>query len=335
MGAFAEAATGLLNLNDQERTVFNVLTKACWPGPLSIVARAQTIVPAEVTAHSEFVAVRCPSHPLARELIKAAAVPVAAPSANRFGHISPTTADHVRSDLGHVEGLQILDGGPCEVGIESTVAKLDLPRLLILRKGGTTKERLQAVLADAFAGGILQELVTVEHYDELPVNTELGTRGTENSGVVQQPLGSPGLMLTHYAPDVPTTLISLGTPGCAPQESERLSARPAHSILVDFSRRMQSVETQFLRTFHLCDEVVDGDVAEAACTNVFAILRAAEDFALSHRADLICIGDFDPADLGGYAEALHNRLLRAASGRRAILCTVDGPHFIANVQPAT
>merc|ERR1712151_1135309 len=116
-----------------------------------------------VTASTNFVAVRCPDHSVARQLIAAAGVPLAAPSANRFGHISPTTAEHVLEDLGHVEGLRILDGGPCGIGIESTVLKLDLEerRVVVLRKGGVTKDKLEQVMADAFSDGVLASKIMV------------------------------------------------------------------------------------------------------------------------------------------------------------------------------
>merc|ERR1712151_865367 len=122
-----------------------------------------------VTASTNFVAVRCPDHSVARQLISAAGVPLAAPSANRFGHISPTTAEHVLEDLGHVDGLRILDGGPCGIGIESTVLKLDLPcqQVVVLRKGGVTKETLGRVPADAFQQGKLTQNVKVEYSEKL------------------------------------------------------------------------------------------------------------------------------------------------------------------------
>ncbi|OLQ13944.1 Threonylcarbamoyl-AMP synthase [Symbiodinium microadriaticum] len=142
----AADAHALLDLDPDARAVFDVLTKEFWPGPLSIVGPARPVVPPQVTASTGFVAVRCPSHPLARQLVEAAGKPLAAPSANRFGHISPTLPDHVLQDLQHVPFLQILDGGPCNVGIESTVLKLDLASsaksLLLLRQGGVPRERL-------------------------------------------------------------------------------------------------------------------------------------------------------------------------------------------------
>lgn len=105
-----------------------------WPGPLSIVLRKRASIPDNVTAGLPTVGVRMPRHPTALALIKAARVPIAAPSANRFSELSPTTAEHVVESLGDSVDL-VLDGGPCEVGIESTVVSLTGPEPVVLRPG--------------------------------------------------------------------------------------------------------------------------------------------------------------------------------------------------------
>ncbi len=104
-----------------------------WPGPLTLVLPKAPIVPDEVTAGLNTVGIRMPAHPVALDLIRAAGVPIAAPSANRFTQLSPTTAGHVREAFG--DGLMILDGGPTEVGIESTVLSLAGPEPVLLRPG--------------------------------------------------------------------------------------------------------------------------------------------------------------------------------------------------------
>lgn len=155
------------------------LAAACWPGPLTLVLRRRPGVPDVVTAGLETVAVRVPAHPLALALLRACGVPLAAPSANPFGRISPTTAAHVREQLGDAVA-EVLDGGPCSVGIESTVLQVDPP--CILRPGGTTRAHLEAVL---------QEPVAVA---TAPVRAQaLG-------------LPSPGLLASHYAPRTPLVL---------------------------------------------------------------------------------------------------------------------------------
>lgn len=153
------------------------LAEAFWPGPLTlVVARAPGCPVAELaTAGLDTVALRVPSHAVARALIEAAGVPVAAPSANRSGHVSATTAQHVAADLGpHV--AMILDGGPCEHGIESTVLDVTgaVPRLL--RPGAVTTAAIERV-----AGAL----------------TTAATGETANDP--RRP-ASPGLLASHYAP---------------------------------------------------------------------------------------------------------------------------------------
>ncbi len=114
-----------------------------WPGPLTVVAKKVAAIPDRVTAGHDTVAVRVPAHPMAKALLEAAGVPVAAPSANPFGAVSPTRAEHVVAQLGDRVSM-VLDGGPCEVGVESTIVALDPPTLL--RPGGIALESLERVL---------------------------------------------------------------------------------------------------------------------------------------------------------------------------------------------
>ncbi|MBK3520522.1 MULTISPECIES: L-threonylcarbamoyladenylate synthase [Streptomyces] len=122
-----------------------LLAEHFWPGPLTLVLRRGRRVPLEATGGLETVAVRVPDHPVALALLAAFGGGVTAPSANRFGSVSPTTAHHVRAELG--EGVDfVLDGGPCEVGVESTIVDATGEVPAILRPGGVTREDLEAVL---------------------------------------------------------------------------------------------------------------------------------------------------------------------------------------------
>lgn len=147
------------------------LTARFWPGPLTLVARKAACVPEEVTARRATVALRMPRHPVAQALLAAAQLPVAAPSANRFGRPSPTRAEHVAADLGDRVDL-ILDAGPTELGIESTVLDLTQSPPVILRPGGVTREELGGLRV---AGGVADE-------------------------VAAKGLAGPGMSLKHYAP---------------------------------------------------------------------------------------------------------------------------------------
>lgn len=123
----------------------DTLAEACWPGPLTLVLRRHDRVPSIVSAGTNTVALRVPAHPVALALLREARLPIAAPSANRFTKISPTTAQHVADGLGEEVGL-ILDGGACAVGIESTVLDLTSPQPTILRPGGIDAGTLSELL---------------------------------------------------------------------------------------------------------------------------------------------------------------------------------------------
>ena len=164
----ADAAAALLELSAEERAVLDVLSGCFWPGPLTCIAKAAPAIPLSVTANTGFVGVRVPQHPLALELLRACALPIAAPSANRFGHVSPTRAGHVLHDLGE-KGVHVLSGdqeaeaeteaealdagATCAHGIESTVARIDgaRRRLVIFRQGAVTQRALEAALSAASA----------------------------------------------------------------------------------------------------------------------------------------------------------------------------------------
>ncbi len=150
-----------------------------WPGPLTLVLRRSPFVPDEVTAGLDTVAIRIPAHPVARALIAAAALPVAAPSANLFSRPSPTRASHVLEDLdGRID--IVLDGGATSVGVESTVLDLsgDTPR--VLRPGAVSLEMLRPLVPDVRAG--------------------------DGLATGDGPKRSPGLLTRHYSPRAPLTL---------------------------------------------------------------------------------------------------------------------------------
>ncbi len=160
------------------------LFEAFSPGPLTVVLKKKDCLPESVTAGLSTVAVRIPSHPIARALISAAGVPIAAPSSNLSGRPSPTTAEHVIADMtGRIDA--IIDGGSCSVGVESTVVEIVDEGVNILRPGGITKSDIEKVVGS----------VTVDRH----VTTEV------KSGEVPK---SPGMKYKHYAPDAEVTVIS-------------------------------------------------------------------------------------------------------------------------------
>lgn len=123
------------------------LAEALWPGPLTVVVRRADHVPPAVAGGRATIALRSPAHPVAAALLEAFGGGIAAPSANRFGRVSPTTADHVRADLGDDVDL-VLDGGPCRVGVESTIVDCTGNEVVILRPGGVPAEVLEDILGE-------------------------------------------------------------------------------------------------------------------------------------------------------------------------------------------
>ena len=125
------------------------LAAAGWPGPLTLIVPRSDRLPAAVAGGRDTVGLRVPAHPMAREMIRSAGVPVAAPSANRFGAVSPTTAEHVVADLGDLldpDRDVVLDGGPSPVGVESTIVDCTVEPVQILRAGAVTPEQVRSIL---------------------------------------------------------------------------------------------------------------------------------------------------------------------------------------------
>lgn len=172
-------AEQLAEFNEEARK----LARAFWPGALTIVLPKKACVPGIVTSDGPTVALRAPAHPLARRLLRLAGVPLAAPSANPFSYISPTTAAHVQQGLGS-RIAHILDGGDCAIGVESTVLDLTHPvRPRILRPGAISAAQVARVLK--------RPVTTIRH---------AGKRGT--------PLLAPGLLDKHYSPRTPLHVAS-------------------------------------------------------------------------------------------------------------------------------
>jgi L-threonylcarbamoyladenylate synthase len=148
------------------------LATAAWPGPLTLIVPRSPQLPPEVAGGLDTIGLRVPAHPLARELIRLAGVPLAAPSANRFGSVSPTTADHVIADLGSrldPDRDVVVDGGPCPVGVESTIVDTTVTPAQVLRAGAVTNEQVEVLLD----GGVAE---------------------------VSGPARASGMLASHYAP---------------------------------------------------------------------------------------------------------------------------------------
>jgi len=211
------------------------LAAAFWPGPLTLVVKRRPGIPDLVTAGRPSVAVRVPAHSLAHAVLQAFGGPLAAPSANPFGYLSPTRAEHVAATLGNRVEL-ILDGGPCAVGVESTIVDLrDEAAPAWLRPGGVALEDLAEVLGCALPDG----------------------RGDANAGIAAG-VGelAPGLLAAHYQPRTP--LLSFA-PGAVPP------AEPAGRAVIHFRRPAAPRQGDFWLT-------EDGDLGVAAAA-LFELLN--------------------------------------------------------------
>ncbi|MEZ5354501.1 MAG: L-threonylcarbamoyladenylate synthase [Bryobacteraceae bacterium] len=166
-----------------------LLAERFWPGPLTIIVSKKPVIPDVVTAGLPTAGLRIPRHPVALDLLRAAGIPLAAPSANLFTQLSPTTAEHVRAGLGSRADL-VLDGGPCQVGIESTVVSLAVNPPLLLRPGMIPRAEIEAI-----AGPISTP------------NSLVSTPGSLDRPGTPQP--SPGMHPRHYSPRTPFYLFPM------------------------------------------------------------------------------------------------------------------------------
>lgn len=231
------------------------LIEAFWPGPLTIVVqrRPESSVAELACAGLSTIALRSPSHPVARELLAEFGKPIVAPSANRSGHVSATTAAHAGADIGAAVDL-VLDGGPSDIGLESTIVAIDAQgRATLLRPGAIGREAIEVIT---------------------------GALSTPTSGAI----AAPGMMASHYAPRARIVLDAVTPPPGAAYLAFGAAAPTGGLSLSD-----------------------SGDLTEAAA-NLYAHLRALD----ATGADTIAVA---PIPGGGLAEAIRDRLARAAAPR--------------------
>lgn len=275
----------LATLDDLQTVVSNAPAQAYtlgryfWPGPLTMVLPRAERIPLAVAAGGATVAVRVPAHPVALALIRAAGVPIAAPSANRFGRLSPTRAEHVLADLdGRVD--LILDGGPTTVGVESTVLSLITSVPTVLRPGGVSVERLTEVLGDVAVRLHTSDAQEIAH--------------------------SPGMTLQHYAPQARLILY---------QGASGALLRTLRAAVMHFNT--QGIHVGVLVAEEDLGALKDlpatlksaGSLAhlDTVAQQLFETLRAFDQAGVG----IILARDFGPQGLG---LAIRDRLTRAAAG---------------------
>jgi L-threonylcarbamoyladenylate synthase len=264
------------------------LADAFWPGALTIILEKAATVPDNVTAGLPTVAMRVPSHSIARALIAAAGVPVAAPSANRFARPSPTRAEHVLADLdGRID--MVIDGGPTTIGVESTIVDLTTSPAVIRRPGGVSLQQIQRVIPEV---RMLSEVMAQE-----------------------QPQPSPGQLLRHYAPRARMTLLLGEADAVAERVGNEVRAAVASGArvgvlapeedLVALAPRLAAIGSTGRVVTMKCGSRRD---RRAAATELFNALRAldAEDVDVIYATS---------PEGNGINAAIVDRLTRASDGR--------------------
>lgn len=223
-----------------------LLARACWPGPLTLVLDRAQAIPHIITAGLGSVGLRVPDHPVALALLRAAQVPVAAPSANRSEALSPTRAEHVLSSLGAFldgERDMILDGGPCEVGIESSVLDLSQSPPVLLRPGAISRAQIESIIG--------------------PIRLF-----SEHTTAPDTPRASPGMMARHYAPRARALRFESRAQleaALAQRQGSKYLPRlgivtlddfpaPAHAQACVLGRRAEEYASRLYHTLHQLDE---------------------------------------------------------------------------------
>jgi L-threonylcarbamoyladenylate synthase len=258
----------------------DLLMERFWPGPLTLVLPKRQAIPDAVTGGLETVGVRMPNHPVALALIRAAGVPLAAPSANRSGRPSPTVAEHVLEDLaGRIP--MVLDGGETGLGLESTVLDLTVDPPVLLRPGGITLEQLCAEIG--------------------PVDVAAAVLG----GEVGEAPRSPGMKYTHYAPKAQVLLVE----GPVLQMQNKI-----RDLAEEFEAEgkkvgiMCSAESRGVYPAHVVLEYGSREDLADIASDLFSTLRAFD----RHQVDVILAEGVPTTGIG---LAIMNRLRRAAGGQ--------------------
>lgn len=271
----------IASLNELENLVVGMddlalsLAERFWPGPLTLVLPKTEQIPDLVTSGLGNVAIRMPSHPVALKLIRLAGVPVAAPSANLFGHTSPTTAEHVAADLNGKIPL-ILDGGATMVGVESTVAQVMEGKVRILRTGGISREEIELVAGE----------VSVMNYDREAIPG----------------LPSPGLLAKHYSPYAEMIYLTGKDSRTELLRIAKIESRQQNVGILISGHVPEEIDHENIKVAHLGN---DGDLATIA-RNIYAGLRWLDQQGVNR----IYCHDFPETGIGA---AIRDRLRRAAT----------------------
>jgi L-threonylcarbamoyladenylate synthase len=263
-------------LTNTQRRRANALIGSFWPGPLTLVLPRGERIPTNATAGLDTVAVRMPAHAAALALIRHSGVPIAAPSANRFGHVSPTLAQHVLDDLeGRID--VVLDGGPTSIGVESTVVDLTAGEPVILRPGGLARAAIEGVV------GFLRSVGPAQSPLALP--DDAATR-----------MRAPGMLTKHYAPRA-RLHVAADTAELVRLFSGYVARGLHPGVLITAAQAAVCAD--------LAPQYMLGDDLHAVARNLYAGLRSLDNEGV----DVILISAVDPTGIG---EAVADRLSRGS-----------------------
>jgi len=297
-------------IDSLERKALQSLCKQFWPGPLTLVAKAAPHVPPILMANTGFCACRSPQHPISIALIEAAKVPIAAPSANKFGHVSPTRSSHVWHDLQHEDVWIVEEDHPggseatscCEVGVESSVAKIETTQnnergqITLLRQGAVSVQDIKECLKEA---GLADSF-------EVVAFTKKATDETVSNV-------APGQTIRHYSPDIPSFILSRSLCDSTASVSDKDKELLQKSVLIDFGGRIKAWEDLALAYRDLSETANSAE----ATKRVFETLRWAEKVQNANQILFPEISDDSQQELplpDALTLALKDRLTRAASG---------------------
>lgn len=291
-----EQVLSWVDLTDDELKITRILGEKFWPGPLTLLLKSKGKFPNLLNAGSPWVGVRIPSNVVSQELLKACDFPVAAPSANLFGHVSPTRADHVLDDLGGIDDLFILEGfEDCTVGIESAILKIDEKILTYLRPGIIGPEEIRNALSSDF-------------FQDIQINID---KRSHNEAKVSHHVffDAPGESVTHYAPNIPCFLLTnLNVPN---PDLELSEIDLQKTCLIDYNSKFKNHKNSFKRYVDLS---VKGD-EKVAIHDFYFVLREIEKNEDIERILITEISDESNEKL----TALFDRTFRASSGKKAVL----------------
>jgi L-threonylcarbamoyladenylate synthase len=295
-------------LDWKNRSTIESVMRQFWPGPLTMILPKGAKIPAEVTSNQPTVGIRCPKHPLFQKVLAAIDFPLAAPSANRFGRISPTSADHVMKELdGRIAG--VLDGGSCEVGVESTIIQVTESAIDLLRPGKISRTELEK----AFGSSVTTVPSLMQKISE-------ATATPPGSASVSDPLmGSgtpitPGMLDEHYAPRKPLYLIPISFQD--PRAAELLATFPdataSDSAILAMSGFHAEFSAKFSGNHPLIVRILSpsGSSAEMA-QKLFATLRELDE----DPAVKMIFSDLPASIHEGLGASIYDRLKRASRNK--------------------